>query len=582
MANSVVSPHVAALTERMAKAMFFKKLKIAALLFLALAGSDTGLALTMREPLRAEATRAVEQPVLQEKPKPAADAGAKHGAGMSRPIRSLLGHRERVTSVAYSPDGRWIATAAWDGTARLWDAETGKELRRLDMPPDARRLNPAPAGFSRIRFSPDDAFIVATVGEPAEAVIIWNRRTGEKVRALRGGSFAFSPDGRLIACGGRDARTGFNLGVIRLYDFATGKLLRELSGHLTQVVSLAFSSDGKSLVSVGLTLEGVSTGEPGEGETRFTRVWDVATGKEKRTVLEGLRSVTFSPDGRTLASRKKGGGGEIMLWEAATGGRRAELTGHSKGVWGIAYSPDGRTLASAGGDGTVRLWDLPSGKEVGRLEGHKGYVWAVAFSPDGRTLVSGGQDKTAHLWDVSRITARRREQAERLPVDLEMDWKDLAGDAAAGYAALDRFISSPRSAAAFLGKQLQSAKPPDTRRVERLIVDLDDDRFHVREQATKELEALSEYATSALRKALAGKPSPEAKRRLKALLHRLDGAILSAETVRHIRAVEALEAIGNPQARRLLDKLAAGPAEMRLTQEAKAAAGRLARRAVPR
>jgi hypothetical protein len=410
-------------------------------------------------------------------------------------------------------------------------------------------------------------------------VIVWNRRTGKKVRQFPGFSFAFSPDGRLIACGGRDDQT--TLGVIRLYDFAAGKFLRELSGHLTEVVSLAFTPDGKTLVSVGLTLEGLSTGEPGERETRFTRVWDVATGKEKRTVLQERESVirTFSTDGRTLGSTKGSGGDEITLWEAATGGRRAELTGHTKGVWGIAFSADGRTLASAGGDGMVRLWDLPSGKEVGRLEGHKGYVWAVAFSPDGRTLVSGGLDKTAILWDVSRITGRPREQAERLPVDLETDWKDLAGDAAASYAALSRLISSPRSAAAFLGKQLQSAKPPDSKRVERLIADLDDERFYVRQQATNELEALSEYAAPALRKTLAGKPSLEAKRRLEALLRRLDGAGLSPEAIRHVRAVEALEAIGNPQARRLLDKLAAGPAELRLTQEAKEAAGRLAKRA---
>ena len=140
-------------------------------------------------------------------------------------------------------------------------------------------------------------------------------------------------------------------------------------------------------------------------------------------------------------------------------------------------------------------------------------------------------------------------------------------------------ISSPRSAAAFLEKQLQSAKPPDTKRVERLIADLDDERFYVRQQATNELEALSEYAAPALRKTLAGKPSLEAKRRLEALLRRLDGAGLSPEAIRHVRAVEALEAIGNPQARRLLDKLAAGPAELRLTQEAKEAAGRLAKRA---
>src|SRR5262249_22811923 len=147
----------------------------------------------------------------------------------------------------------------------------------------------------------------------------------------------------------------------------------------------------------------------------------------------------------------------------------------------------------------------------------------VAFSPDGRTLVSGGLDQTAQMWDVSGITGRRREPAERSPADLEADWKDLAGDAAAGYAALGRRLSSPGSAVAFLGKQLQSAEPVDTKRIERLIADLDDEQFQVREQATRNLEALAERAAPALRKALAGSPSAEARRRLEALLDRLDG-----------------------------------------------------------
>src|SRR5262249_29248586 len=145
--------------------------------------------------------------------------------------------------------------------------------------------------------------------------------------------------------------------------------------------------------------------------------------------------------------------------------------------------------------------------------------------------------------------------------------------------ALGRLVSSPEQAVSFLGKQLRAGKAPDATRVERLIRDLDDEQLAVRAQATKELEALGDLAAPALKEALAGKPSGEAKRRLGALLGRLNEASLPAETVRQIRAVEALESIGNPEARRLLDKFAAGPPETHLTQEAKASLGRLAKRA---
>jgi RNA polymerase sigma factor (sigma-70 family) len=583
--STAIPAKVVALAEGALKAMLMSRLKIATAVFLAIMLAGAGLALLVQGAPRAAADPAVPEPQAKKPAaKPAqplpADAGAKPRADTGRPIRSLSGHKDRVTSVAYSPDGRWIATAAWDGTARLWDAQTGDEVRRLIVPPT--RDYPTPH-LTRILFSPDNAFVVvAFQAAPNETgVIIWNRRTGEKAHELLGGSgsMAMSPDGKYIASGGWDNASC----VIRIYELATGKLVREINSRSSLIVSLTYSPDGNTLFAqVGIPRPPLKNGLARLGMDPIkARSWDVATGRVRRTGLEHDGAwcghvFVFSPDGRTLAIG-------TSLFETATGGGRAKLIGYKDLENGVAFSPDGRTFAMASSDGTVRLWDLPSGKAVGRfgklVDSFKGgWVLTVAFSPDGRTLVSGGLDRKAHVWDVSRITSRQRAVAERSPADLEADWKGLAGDAAKGYAALGRLVSSPRRAVAFVGKQLQNTKPLDTKRIEQLIADLDDGRFKVREQATRELEASADRARPVLRRALAGTLSPEARRRLSALLDRLENGSPSAETVRQIRAVEALESIGGPDARRLLDKLAAGPPDTRLTHEAKAALGRLAKR----
>ncbi len=284
--------------------------------------------------------------------------------------------------------------------------------------------------------------------------------------------------------------------------------------------------------------------------------------------------VVFSPDGRTLAMNRYQK--SIPVWEAATGKERLLLMGHQESTNCVAFAPDGRTLASSSWDDTIRLWDLETGDELRTLTGHRGKANSLVFSADGKTLVSTGDDTTLMFWDVDRITHRPRPKSIRLsPQENESLWTDLAdADAAKAYRAIRAFSTSP-TAAAFLGERPHPAHAAKQDDVDRWIADLDNDDFDVREKATRDLEEVGEAAGSALRKAVAGRPSAEARSRAERLLKRL--ATPAPDLLRERRAVEALESTGGAEAREVLERLAGGAAESRLTREAKASLVRLSR-----
>ena len=153
---------------------------------------------------------------------------------------------------------------------------------------------------------------------------------------------------------------------------------------------------------VSLALRSVRMVAPlASGNYKEIRLWDAVTGAHQRTLghTDWVRSVAFSPDGRTLAS----GSVAVRLWDAVTGAHQRTLTGYTWDVFSVAFSPDGRTLASGGGyhDNTIRLWDAVTGAPQRTLTGHTGRVTSVAFSPDGRTLASGSWDGTVLLWELA-------------------------------------------------------------------------------------------------------------------------------------------------------------------------------------
>ncbi len=305
--------------------------------------------------------------------------------------RTLKAHSGWVTGIAFSPDGKRLASGSWDRTVKFWEVASGESLNTV-----ANKVKE----IQSLAFSPDGRWLATE--NSSNTAILRDSATGQEIRSFPNDkplaalgsnwvySIAFSPDGRWLASG-MDDKT------VRLWDVKTGQKLRDLTGLRRPVIYIAFSPDGRFL----------ATGD----DEKTVRIWDAASAEEifkltghKKVVY----AVAFSPNGRWLASASADR--TVKLWDMATGHEVRTLGSHGNVVTSLAFSPNGRWLASGSWDKTVKIWDVEAGREVQTLAGHGHPVYSVAFDSQGHWLASGSEDGTINLW---RLNDSRQNSQQR-------------------------------------------------------------------------------------------------------------------------------------------------------------------------
>lgn len=297
-----------------------------------------------------------------------------------------------ILCVAFSPDGKLLATGSYNSEICLWRVADSQSLWTSKG---------HTSWVLSIAFSPDGTKIAS--GSVDQTVKVWDVHTGQAWNTFQGHtnwiySVAWSPDSTTIASGSTDQ-------TLRLWDVCTGQACKILQEHSDPIWSVAWSPDGTTIAT--------GSSDP------MVRLWDVHTGHCLKTLQghsERIWSVAWSPDGTTIASGSNDQ--TVRLWDVCSGQACKILQGHTNAVWSVAWSPDGTAIATGSVDQTVRLWDVSAAQCFKILQGHTNWILSLAWSPDGNTIASSSFDRTVRLWDVTFTqTLRNYPRGTTLPRD---------------------------------------------------------------------------------------------------------------------------------------------------------------------
>jgi WD40 repeat protein len=521
-----------------------------------------------------------------------------------------------IRGVHWSKDGRAVLAVVGNGLVHRWEAKTGKRI------PDDSFGSPL-----RFALTPNGTHLI--VGDRIGRIEVWNVATGRVVRQLAKGAdrrhalvcLSVSPDGLRVAAGeghaklrmfrihgGEDAERNFrsrrlNGGWMSFLAWAPdGKsVFADVSGMVIARLSLA---DGKELWTVGddenmascaLTADGRFVVRVMQPSIQFL---DASTGKVIRTILVALpqnelnqhrpiRAFAFVPDGSRFAAAV---GADVVALFASSGPELHRFTvtdpprplGFNAWRFGmrqqrhrveaLAFTPDGKWLVSGGEDLSVKVWEAATGKLIARFDGHDSSVTQVAVAPDGRSAFSAGGDGFVCQWDLTpKPHAGPRQKLEDL-------WVAAAEpDPAFAVPAAWALITRSGKSRTFVADRLPPYVMPKRAEIAKWLAHMDSEEFADREAATKALAAQGRAMERHLRETLKTTNSLEVRRRAKRLLTRLE-ATYTADELRALRLVQACEMHGSTAAHALLERWAGGAPEAVLTEEAKAAVGRLDRR----